>query len=403
MRQDDIEMQEAPVPAGNEAEADPAPGSDLGGPVGGAAAAAAAGGAPAGAAGAVVPQGAGTLALPPLLDYVDEEPPRKVSIMDKVANVVNKKTHAKQAGEVLETDSFKKTWVHKTTRPEDHIAPVLPGADAIPIRELIPHSEREDMREADSSAIANKPSAQNLIEFVMVTKTFDALSEASVQLPGRDIFHELACKANWRLMTEKPAWCLVVQSYEVNDSGVGIISLNYQDPIGAEKFRDILRSFSTTDMMVETYPVSTILKRYALSVYLHRHHPCPTQHFGEIFALCNPGLKGKMTVIDVKEIKGGPRAGSRVFTLEGDEEFLQCLSQYERNHRFRLANKKFFINGGARKDSSSAVNVPDLPRDQVYSLLQANLDKIVANARERVEEHAKFLESRGLNADENLY
>ena len=119
--------------------------------------------------------------------------------------------------------------------------------------------------------------------------------------------------------------------------------------------------------------------------------------------MCNPGMKGQMTVIDVKEIKGGPRGGSRVFTLEGDEEFLQCLSQYERNHRFRLANKKFFINGGARKDSSTAVVVPDLPRDQVHSLLQANVDKIVENARQRVEEHAKFLNSRGLNPEENLY
>ena len=113
-------------------------------------------------------------------------------------------------------------------------------------------------------------------------------------------------------------------------------------------------------------------------------------------------MKGQMTVIDVKEIKGGPRAGSRVFTLEGDEEFLACLAKYERNHRFRLANKRFFINGGARKDSSTSVAAPDLPRDQVQSLLQANVDKIVENARQRVEEHARFLESRGLS-DENMY
>ena len=194
----------------------------------------------------------------------------------------------------------------------------------------------------------------------------------------------------------------MVDRYESNDSGAGIISLNYQDNRGAERFRSILRDFSTPQMGIETYPISTILKRYALSVYLHRHHPCPTRHFGEVFAMCNPGMRGAMTVVDCKDIKTGPRAGSRVLTLEGDEEFLDCLAKYDRNYRFRLSNKKFYISGGNRKDTASPAQVPSLPREQVYGLLQSNVDTIVENARKQVEEHAAYLARHGRVNDENL-
>jgi hypothetical protein len=155
-------------------------------------------------------------------------------------------------------------------------------------------------------------------------------------------------------------------------------------------------------MMVETYPVSDILKRHALTIFLHRHHHTPDHRIGEVLKIMNPGLKGSFTIIYNKLIKSGPRQGSRILSLDASDEFLESLAQYDKNYRFRLANKRFFISGGLRKDSSPSEPVPVLPSAQITNLLNANMSLILANANRLVEERRQHLAGRGQHSEEAL-
>jgi hypothetical protein len=224
-----------------------------------------------------------------------------------------------------------------------------------------------------------------------------------IQLPKAETFEELASKANWQLMDESALYCLIVEDIKVNDQGIGIIVLNYQgNGEGAERYRQILRGFSTPELGVETYPVSNLLKRYALTIYLHRQHSVPDHRIGECIKIHNQGLKGSFTIIYNKKIKAGPRAGSRILSLSASEDFLQSLSQYDRNYHFRLSNKRFYITGGVRKDSSPSAPMPPLPTDQVTSLLHGNMAKIIDIANQQLEERCRHLSGQGRLREDDL-
>ena len=340
--------------------------------------------------------GAGGLEEP--MDQGGLRPP---TIMDKVASAVQGKTHHRAAGTVIETSDFKQTWVHEQ-HTRDIEAPQLPEAQPQTVGSLMPEGERGELGGANGAAIANKKTNVNVVEFVMVIKVRDNSGAYQVQLPGAEIFEELAGKASWELMDEKAEYCLVVDSVAVNDAGIGLIGINYQDLDGAERYRAILRSYSTEAMMVETYPVSDILKRHALTIFLHRHHHTPDHRIGEVLRIMNPGLRGSFTIIYNKLIKSGPRTGSRIISLDASEEFLNSLSKFEKNHRFRLANKKFFISGGIRKDSSPSEPLPVLPSAQITNLLNSNMGLILANANRQVEERQRHMAGRGLHSEEAL-
>jgi hypothetical protein len=319
--------------------------------------------------------------------------------MDKVATAVQGRSHHRAAGTVVEMSDFRQTWVHEQ-HTRDIQTPDLPEAQPQTMESLMPEGEKEEV--GDGGAIANKKSALNIVEFVMVIKTRDSTGAYQVELPGADLFEDLAGKASWQLMDEKAEYCLVVDTVAVNDSGIGLIGLSYRDFQGAERYRSILRSYSTDDMLVETYPVSDILKRHALTIFLHRHHHTPDHRIGEVLRIMNPDLKGSFTIIYNKLIKSGPRNGSRILSLDASEEFLDSLSRFEKNHRFRLANKRFFISGGIRKDSSLSEPIPKLPSAQITSLLNANMSLILANANRQVEERKQHLVGRGHMSDEYL-
>jgi hypothetical protein len=183
------------------------------------------------------------------------------TILDKVASAVQGKAYKQAAGTVIETASFKQTWLHEQ-HSGDVVAPVLPEAQPQTVQSLMPQGEEVEV--ADGTAIANKKVDINVIEFVMVVKMKDKDGVEQVQLPSGAIFESLVGKASWQLMDEKAEYCLVVDTVVVNDDGIGILGVNYQDFDGAERFRSILRGYSTTNMGVETYPMSDMLKRYAL-------------------------------------------------------------------------------------------------------------------------------------------
>ena len=324
------------------------------------------------------------------------------TIMDKVEQAIQGQAHKHAAGTVIETASFKQTWVHEQ-HSREVVVPDREKAQPMSVIDLMPAGEAEEVRQSDKDTIANSQRDSNCIDFLMVVKTTDDQGEALVHLPRAETFEELASKANWQLMDESALYCLVVEDIKVNDQGLGIIVLDYQDNgTGAERYRAILRGFSTPELGVETYPVADLLKRYALTIYLHRQHSVPDHRIGECIKIHNQGLKGSFTIIFNKKIKTGPRTGSRILSLSASEEFLQSLAQFDRNHRFRLSNKRFYITGGIRKDSSPSAPLPPLPTDQVTSLLHGNMAKIIDIANQQLEERSRHLSGQGRFREDEL-
>jgi hypothetical protein len=61
------------------------------------------------------------------------------------------------------------------------------------------------------------------------------------------------------------------------------------------------------------------------------------------------------------------------------------LELHSKNHRFKLSNKFFYINGGVRRAStqSGGEEVGDLPADFITSFLKEHNDRIVEAAKQQ--------------------
>ena len=156
-----------------------------------------------------------------------------------------------------------------------------------------------------------------------------------MSIPHPDVFVELTGAANYQLILEDPSWGLVTDSCEPDAVGVGFISLNYQYRAGAERYKQILQSYSTEDMNVQLYPTTKHLNRCALSIYLHSQHYVPTERLASVIALCNPDtLRGEFTISNIKSLKTNKKVGAHVLALDESPEFLESLSKTKKDHKF---------------------------------------------------------------------
>ena len=70
----------------------------------------------------------------------------------------------------------------------------------------------------------------------------------------------------------------------MNRAGVGIITLNYGNYTAAERYRALITSCSNDKISFATYPATEVLKRYAITAYIHpglKH--IPTKMLAQVF------------------------------------------------------------------------------------------------------------------------
>ena len=75
----------------------------------------------------------------------------------------------------------------------------------------------------------------------------------------------------------------------------------------------------------------------------------------ESFRLSNPRLKGELELVDVKAFPldhpSPKRRGTRVFTLQPDQTFLDSIYEYPASYPFQAAIlRNIYIRGGARRN-----------------------------------------------------
>ena len=147
----------------------------------------------------------------------------------------------------------------------------------------MPEGEAHEVEE-DANQVANQEQRRNCMDFILITKVAIPGQPPVVKLPDGIIFREVTGRAYSQLVAENMDWCVVVDFAEVNDRGLGIVSLNGQDMDGLQRYRQILRSFSSEAISYETYPTATILKKHAVTMYLHDGHYIRNDQIGPIFA-----------------------------------------------------------------------------------------------------------------------
>jgi hypothetical protein len=79
-------------------------------------------------------------------------------------------------------------------------------------------------------------------------------------------------KANLALIDENEDYCLALEYAEPDAHGIGKLSLNLQVGSGGDRFMELVRGFSTKEVEYELYPTAPILKKHALTIYLHDGH-----------------------------------------------------------------------------------------------------------------------------------
>ena len=95
-------------------------------------------------------------------------------------------------------------------------------------------------------------------------------------MPKKFVFDEVTGSCGAALIVENPNWCNTLESAEMNRAGVGIITLNYGDYKAAERYRELIVSCSSDAITFATYPATEVLKRYAITAFIHqglRHIP----------------------------------------------------------------------------------------------------------------------------------
>jgi hypothetical protein len=256
------------------------------------------------------------------------QPLPQMPILDQISEAVAETEQRLQTGTVVQKANYKRVVLQQEVDTSEAKIPEAPQLAEVTVGQLMPGSEGAG-RHMDLKA--NSAQRANCVEFILVNKV-KLDGGVVVRLPNPEVFREVVGRANADLIAENTDWCLTLEYAEADDKGIGRIALNLQAGSGASRFRDLIRSYSTEKVEFETYPITAILKRHAISAYLHSGHYVRNPQLAAVIAKCNPGLKGRFTLIDVKELKPkleekrpATAPPPRIITLDGDREFLKNL------------------------------------------------------------------------------
>jgi hypothetical protein len=315
-------------------------------------------------------------------------------ILSKIADEMELVSRSQKTGEVVSKPNFKRFVVNESVDTSTALVPEKPEVGEIQVMDVMPREEALSLG-ASGRVVANSENRKNCVEFLLVNKIKMPSGNVVVKIPDAKIFETVIGRANADLVDQEPDYCLALEHAEPNEDGIGKVTLNLQPGSGGLQFLEVVRGYSTDEVQYELYPTAPLLKKHALTIFLHDGHFIRNGRLATTIAKCNPGLKGTFTLVDIKELSPKLKPGEtrdlakpvpRILTLNGDAEFLKSLEQFNKNYRFKLCNKVFYLNGGVRRDSSSetvasAQSSPDLPISQISGLLKAHNAQILAEAK----------------------
>ena len=217
-----------------------------------------------------------------------------------------------------------------------------------------------------------------------------------------------------QLLEYNEDWVHTIEYADVGKGGIGVLVLNYGNTLAADMVREFIVRQSTPDVSFQTYPVGDMMKRYAVTAFIHagkksnkqiyintitnpilttnnflarnvkKNHPkkpketlsyslyyltCPSssgltflpaQKLGSILKKCNADIKGTFTIVDCRTLTEAGKEGCRIISIKGSPEFMDYLATIKKQHQFKVLHKRIYLNGGKRADSLSSYTAPRL-------------------------------------------
>ena len=88
-------------------------------------------------------------------------------------------------------------------------------------------------------------------------------------LPSKKTFDKLVNTATMQLLEYNEDWVNTIEYADVGRGGIGILVLNYGNQVAADMVREYIVRQSTSLVAYQTYPVGDMMKRYAVTAFIH--------------------------------------------------------------------------------------------------------------------------------------
>ena len=160
--------------------------------------------------------------------------------------------------------------VNQTIKDDEGRAPEPVPAPNFTIQDLMPDGYKDQV-DRNPSMVANLPTKQSFVEFVLIQRSLEIGSNGrpkGVGVPDPQVFKDLVVDAIILTFRENSNWCNVVHSDFVTRHGVCVIILDYGYPEGAERFRSNIIALSLDNVEYNTYPAADLLKKICCHRFL---------------------------------------------------------------------------------------------------------------------------------------
>ena len=307
--------------------------------------------------------------------------------MDQVAQAVevHRRQHVQKEGGDVETI--------KLTIPDGaHKVQPLGPAPQLKIKDLMPKGQASQTGKLNPEMVANMPNKTNCAEFFIIQQI---IGTTGMSIPDKNTFDGIMDAVALKLLEINDNWVNTIEWAEVGRNGIGVVVLNYGNTKAADTVRDLIVRQSTDEASYQTYPVGDLMKRYAVTAFIHAGlNFLPSIKIGPLLKKCNPDIRGTFTIIDCRTLSDAGKEGCRVISIEGSPAFMAYLATTSKQHQFRILHKKVYLNGGKRSDSVSDYTAPTLTHSASIQLIKGVNDLIMTSATKRYQSQRAFPERR---------
>ena len=224
-------------------------------------------------------------------------------ILTKIADEMELVSRNQKTGVAISKPNFKRFVLNESVDTSQAQVPAKPEVGEIQVMDVMPREEALDIG-ASGRVVANSETRKNCVEFLLVNKIKMPSGLVVVKIPDAEIFATVIGRANADLVDMDPDYCLALEHAEPNEDGIGKLTLNLQPGSGGQQFIEVIRGYSTPEVQYELYPTAPLLKKHALTIFLHDGHFIRNARLATTIAKCNPGLKGSFTLVDIKGAVG---------------------------------------------------------------------------------------------------
>ena len=345
----------------------------------------------------------------------DEEIPgakrNMTSLREKLTHVYQKKTketrEKRDDGKTTPSVQLRVDTTHAGEKVKSTTVPLLEpvklaDAPTLSLKDLVPEQDKYGIESQgqDESFKADR------IEFVVVEREF-AIGEETAppgsdrdyewEIPERNFFDAIMGQAIEKYTEED--WdridYLTFSSVGWN-TGVGLFAFGSDKLEQMNIFRQIIRTLRIGNKCFEPYPKRMLLNRYALTIYFNAAFQWNSELKLLFFIKKLNGFKGELTMAETRFYPEDhpTRQGCKIVACEADQQFLDELYKYPKDHAFSIRfGGNLYIRGGERIDPDDPDAVrqrrPKLTRTAAKKFIQGSGEDILSDGQRMDDEAAK--------------